>query len=68
MTVSEMCEFLRCRPTTLYRLIKKRHIPFLRIGSDYRFNRDTIEVWLHAQEKAPASSNRSGRGRGCPRP
>jgi excisionase family DNA binding protein len=45
MTATEACDYLRIHRSTLYRLIKRREIPFFLIGSDYRFNREEIDEW-----------------------
>jgi len=58
MTVAEICQLLRIHQTTLYRMIKKHEIPYFRMGSDYRFNRQVIDEWRRAQEvkSTPPSS------------
>ncbi len=45
MTVRELAEYLRVHPSTIYRLLKKRRIPAFKVGSDWRFNRETIDRW-----------------------
>src|SRR5438477_3184410 len=45
MTVAEVAEYLRVHRTTIYRLLWKKKIPAFRVGSDWRFNRDSIEAW-----------------------
>ena len=45
MTVSEMANYLRVHPTTIYRLLKNGKIPAFRVGSDWRFNRERIDQW-----------------------
>jgi excisionase family DNA binding protein len=45
LTVAELCDYLRVHKTTVYRLIKRGEIPAFRIGSDWRFNIETIEKW-----------------------
>jgi excisionase family DNA binding protein len=44
MIPSEVCAYLRIHRSTLFRLIEAGKIPHFRIGSDYRFNRETIEA------------------------
>jgi len=51
MTVREVSELLRCHHTTVYRLIRKRQIPCFQVGSDWRFNRATLDEWRQAQEQ-----------------
>jgi excisionase family DNA binding protein len=45
MTLTEVAQFLRIHPSTLYRLLKHRRIPAFKMGSDYRFNREEIDRW-----------------------
>jgi len=51
MTVTEVAEYLHVHPSTIYRLLRKREIPAFRVGSDWRFNRESIDDWRTAREK-----------------
>jgi excisionase family DNA binding protein len=46
MTVTMLARYLRCHPSTIYRLLKSNSIPAFKIGSDWRFQKSTIERWL----------------------
>jgi excisionase family DNA binding protein len=46
MDAPEVCGYLHIHRSTLYRLIKRSEIPFFKIGSDYRFNREEIDAWM----------------------
>jgi excisionase family DNA binding protein len=46
MTVFEVADYLHCHPTTVYRLVHTGGLPFLRLGSDYRFRRSDLEQYL----------------------
>jgi excisionase family DNA binding protein len=60
MTVEEVSEYLHVHPSTIYRLIKRRKIPAFRIGSDWRFNIETIDKWRAEMEGgAPPDSTKS---------
>jgi excisionase family DNA binding protein len=50
MTIEEVAEFLRVHPSTVYRLLKRHSIPAFKMGSDWRFNRESIEKWVVEQE------------------
>jgi excisionase family DNA binding protein len=53
LNLIEVAEYLRIHPSTVYRLIKKRQIPAFKIGSDYRFNQESIDRWrLGAEDLA----------------
>lgn len=45
LTVDELSEYLQVHRTTIYRLLKQRKLPGFRIGSDWRFNLETIKQW-----------------------
>jgi excisionase family DNA binding protein len=42
LTPSEVCDMLRIHRDTLYRLIKEGKIQAFRIGTDWRFHRDSV--------------------------
>lgn len=46
MTSREVAEYLQVHQSTLYKLIRRRQIPFFKIGSDYRFSREAIQDWI----------------------
>jgi excisionase family DNA binding protein len=50
MTLEETAEFLKVHPSTVYRLLKKHRIPAFRLGSDWRFNLESIEKWIQQRE------------------
>ncbi|HKD69541.1 MAG TPA: helix-turn-helix domain-containing protein [Candidatus Binataceae bacterium] len=45
-TVSMLARYLRCHPSTVYRLLKRGQIPAFKIGSDWRFQKSVIDGWL----------------------
>jgi excisionase family DNA binding protein len=65
LTLEDVARFLSVHPSTVYRLVKKHSIPAFKIGSDWRFNQDSIEQWIKEREAerpvewpAPAKSSR----------
>ena len=46
MTVSEVAEYLRVNPQTVYRKAKAGEMPVVRIGRAIRFRRTELESWL----------------------
>jgi excisionase family DNA binding protein len=50
MTVHEVSAYLKLHPSTVYRLLKHRQIPAFHIGSDWRFNIETIDSWRLSQK------------------
>jgi excisionase family DNA binding protein len=45
LTVENVAEYLRVHPSTIYRLLKQKRIPAFKVGSDWRFNRESIDRW-----------------------
>jgi excisionase family DNA binding protein len=50
LTLGELAEFLKAHPTTIYRLLREKHIPAFRVGSEWRFHQDSVEQWINEQE------------------
>ena len=51
MTLEEVSRYLHVHRSTVYRLLKRGEIPAFRIGSDWRFNIETIDIWRSELEK-----------------
>ncbi len=45
MTLRDVARYLHCEPVTIYRLLRKRAIPGIRVG-DWRFRRLDIDKWI----------------------
>jgi excisionase family DNA binding protein len=50
MTLEEVAAFLRVHQSTVYRLLRTRSIPAFKMGSDWRFNQESIEQWIVKRE------------------
>ena len=50
MTLEELAAFLKVSPSTVYRLLKKHKIPAFKMGSDWRFNQESVEQWIAERE------------------
>src|SRR5260370_24114569 len=46
LTTVEVAELLRIHRSTIYKLLRQGQTPFLKIGSDYRFRKSSIEKWI----------------------
>jgi excisionase family DNA binding protein len=55
LTVRELSEYLRVHPTTIYRLLRAKQIPAFQVGSEWRFDIDTIDRWRSEQEQAAST-------------
>lgn len=45
LNVSGLANYLRIHRSTIYRLLKRGDLPGFKIGSDWRFNIETIDQW-----------------------
>lgn len=45
-TVNELAELLRMKPLTVYRMAKKREIPYYSFGRNIRFSREDVDEFL----------------------
>jgi PTS system nitrogen regulatory IIA component len=46
MTVEEVAEYLRVKPSTVYDWAKRGKIPAVKIGRLWRFESEGIEAWI----------------------
>lgn len=49
-TVKELSNYLNCSVSTVRSLVRKREIPFFRIGSKLYFKKSAIDLWIQNQE------------------
>jgi excisionase family DNA binding protein len=62
LTVHDVSERLRLHPITLYRLVRKGRIPFIRKqGLGIRFRKDEIDEWLAQGAFRPSPIQEAGR-------
>ena len=45
MTVKELSDYLKVHPSTVYRQLKRGQLPAFKVGSDWRFNLESIDRW-----------------------
>jgi excisionase family DNA binding protein len=50
LTVNELADFLRVHRSTVYRLLKTKSLPAFRVGSDWRFNTETVNEWMNRKQ------------------
>jgi excisionase family DNA binding protein len=51
MTLREVSEYLKVHPSTIYRQLKRGLIPAFKVGSDWRFNIESIDRWRLGQDR-----------------
>ena len=47
MTVEEVADYLRVTEKTIYRLLKKKSLPATKVGRQWRFEKNSVDEWLH---------------------
>lgn len=55
LTLEEVASYLRVHPSTIYRLLKKNQLPAFKVGSDWRFNVESIDRWRADAERGRPS-------------
>ncbi len=50
MTVTELSEYLRVHPSTVYRLLQSRGLPALKVGRNWRFSLEQVNRWCMEHE------------------
>lgn len=56
LTVSELAFYLKVHPSTVYRLLRCDELPAFKVGSDWRFNIETIDRWRLNQSRLPRAA------------
>ena len=46
MTIEEVAEYLRVHTSTVYRLVRQGALPAVKIGKQWRVDRETLAEWL----------------------
>ena len=59
MTATEVAAYLRIHRSTVYRLLRNNQLPAFKIGSDWRFVRESIDKWMadRQQKMSPRGSS-----------
>lgn len=52
MTLQELADYLRVTPKTIYRLLRQRDIPAVKVVHQWRFERSAIDEWLQQRSQA----------------
>jgi excisionase family DNA binding protein len=53
LTVKEVAALLRVSAQTLYKMLEHGEIPAVKVGSQWRFDRDRIREWLQQRSSDP---------------
>ncbi|MGO9455310.1 MAG: helix-turn-helix domain-containing protein [Candidatus Binataceae bacterium] len=55
LTVKELSDYLKVHPSTIYRQLKRGNLPAFKVGSDWRFNIESIDRWRLEQDTFKAT-------------
>ena len=58
MTIQEVGELTGLSVSTLYKMANQRRIPYVKVGSRLRFERQLIDNWLKAHTVMPMPEKR----------
>lgn len=47
LTLEEVASYLRVTGKTIYRLLKRGAVPAIKVGHQWRFDKESIDEWLH---------------------
>ena len=56
MTLEEMANYLRVTKKTIYRLLERHSIPAAKVGHQWRFDKASIDAWLHQNSVETAAN------------
>ncbi len=56
MTINELADYLKMKVVTIYKHAQEGKIPGFKVGSKWRFKKETIDEWIEKQEKSQKSS------------
>jgi excisionase family DNA binding protein len=51
MTANEVAAFLKVNRATVYRLVRRKELPSVRVGWDHRFRRADIDEWIRKNQQ-----------------
>jgi excisionase family DNA binding protein len=57
MTVKKLSDYLKVHPSTVYRQLKRGQLPAFKVGSDWRFNVESIDRWRLQQDNFGISND-----------
>lgn len=58
LTVKEVAALLRVSAQTLYKMLEHGDIPAVKVGSQWRFDRDKIRAWIEERAADPSDAQK----------
>jgi len=56
LTIEDLAEYFQVSKKTVYRLLKQKQLPAVRISGQWRFREEEIERWLQEKQSAERSA------------
>jgi excisionase family DNA binding protein len=53
LKIDEASELLRLKRITIYKMVSRKAIPFVKIGSSLRFEKKALEKWIEQRSYMP---------------
>ena len=60
LTVQDVADYLRVKPSTIYQWTHEKYIPHVKLGNQVRFRESAIDAWLERKSTAGRKSRRAG--------
>lgn len=60
LTMDELAEYLKMGGTKLYRMAPDGEIPASKVGNQWRFDLEVIDLWMKHQQPVRASQRQEG--------
>jgi excisionase family DNA binding protein len=60
LTAKEVAAMLRVSSQTLYKMLEQGEIPAVKIGSQWRFDREKVKSWLEGRADEPDPAKPTG--------
>ena len=54
MTIDEFAAYLKVAKSTRFKLAQEGRVPGQKVGKHWRFRKESIDTWLHANSKKKA--------------
>ncbi len=52
MSLQELADYIGVSNTTVYRYVKQKKLPSIKMGRLWKFRKEKIDEWLEEQERA----------------
>lgn len=58
LNINELSQYLNIKKATIYDMVYRKRIPYIKIGSLLRFNQQTIGRWIESRTRYPFGSEK----------